>query len=113
MHTLKYSLKYAPFLGSKHGHIQNAAYNLATSSLVSVRSWLHLTCVTLQIEDAFYHLPNPYPEEQIVGVIKQTLAVVDESGRQVPLSEVTCIASAWCATTHCLVSQANNPSSGI
>ena len=42
----------------------------------------------LQIEDAFYQLPNPYPEEEIVGVVKQTLAIVDESGRQVPLSEV-------------------------
>ena len=49
----------------------------------------------LQIEDAFYQLPNPYPEDEIVGVVKQTLAIVDETGRQVPLSEVmqhTCAA---------------------
>lgn len=42
----------------------------------------------MQIEDAFYQLPNPYPEEQIVGVVKQTLSLVDETARQVPLSEV-------------------------
>lgn len=42
----------------------------------------------LQIEDAFYFLPNPFPEGNIVGVVKQTLGLVDGSSRQVPLSEV-------------------------
>ncbi|KAL0020529.1 hypothetical protein WJX79_005453 [Trebouxia sp. C0005] len=41
-----------------------------------------------QIEDAFYFLPNPYPEGNIVGVVKQTLGLVDGSSRQVPLSEL-------------------------
>lgn len=42
----------------------------------------------MQIEDAFYFLPNPFPEGNIVGVVKQTLGLVDGSSRQVPLSEV-------------------------
>lgn len=42
----------------------------------------------MQIEDAFYQLPNPYPVEEVVGVVKQTLSLVDEAMRQVPLSEV-------------------------
>ncbi|DBA84449.1 TPA: hypothetical protein ACH3X1_006082 [Trebouxia sp. C0004] len=41
-----------------------------------------------QIEDAFYFLPNPFPEGNIVGVVKQTLGLVDGSSRQVPLSEL-------------------------
>ncbi|DBA67434.1 TPA: hypothetical protein ACH3X2_001720 [Trebouxia sp. C0005] len=40
-----------------------------------------------QGEDAFYFLPNPFPEGVEVGVTKQTLAIVDDSNRQVPLSE--------------------------
>ena len=44
--------------------------------------------VLMQIEDAFYFLPNPFPEGNIVGVVKQTLGLVDGSSRQVPLSEV-------------------------
>ncbi|KAL0040880.1 hypothetical protein WJX79_008506 [Trebouxia sp. C0005] len=39
-------------------------------------------------EDAFYFLPNPFPEGVEVGVTKQTLAIVDDSNRQVPLSEL-------------------------
>lgn len=42
----------------------------------------------MQIEDAFYFLPNPFPLGNIVGVVKQTLGLVDGSSRQVPLSEV-------------------------
>ena len=42
----------------------------------------------MQIEDAFYFLPNPFPAGNIVGVVKQTLGLVDGSSRQVPLSEV-------------------------
>lgn len=42
----------------------------------------------MQIEDAFYFLPNPFPVGNIVGVVKQTLGLVDGSSRQVPLSEV-------------------------
>ena len=50
----------------------------------------------LQVEDAFYSLSNPFPEGVEVGVTKQTLAIVDETSRQVPLSEV-CNASAGAA----------------
>lgn len=42
----------------------------------------------MQVEDAFYFLPNPFPEGIMVGVVKQTLGLVDSSSRQVPLSEV-------------------------
>lgn len=57
----------------------------ATCTLLCCWPSVHF-CV--QIEDAFYQLPNPYPEQEIVGVVKQTLAVVDETDQQVPLSEV-------------------------
>ena len=46
------------------------------------------SCKLLQVEDAFYVLPNLFPEGVKVGVTKQTLAIVDDSNRQVPLSEV-------------------------
>lgn len=56
---------------------------------------MHATCYSPpmqlkpgQVEDALYFLPNPYPENQMVGVTKQTLAIVDDSNRQVPLSEL-------------------------
>lgn len=42
----------------------------------------------VQVEDALYFLPNPFPEDQLVGVTKQTLAIVDDTNREVPLSEV-------------------------
>lgn len=45
-------------------------------------------CGFVQVEDAFYFLPNPFPEDKLVGVVKQTLGLVDSSTRQVPLSEV-------------------------
>ena len=51
--------------------------------------------VLMQIEDAFYFLPNPFPEGKIVGVVKQTLGLVDGSSRQVPLSEVH-VTSVFC-----------------
>lgn len=41
-----------------------------------------------QVEDALYFLPNPFPEGKMVGVVKQTLGLVDSSSRQVPLSEL-------------------------
>ena len=47
-------------------------------------------CLPLQVEDAMYFLPNPFPEESLVGVTKQTLAIVDDTDREVPLSEVSC-----------------------
>ena len=40
------------------------------------------------MEDALYFLPNPFPKDQLVGVTKQTLAIVDDTNREVPLSEV-------------------------
>ena len=42
----------------------------------------------VQVEDALYFVPNPFPEDQLVGVTKQTLAIVDDTTRAVPLSEV-------------------------
>ncbi|KAL3145704.1 hypothetical protein ABBQ32_003237 [Trebouxia sp. C0010 RCD-2024] len=41
-----------------------------------------------QVEDALYFLPNPFPENKLVGVTKQTLAIVDDTNRSVPLSEL-------------------------
>lgn len=42
----------------------------------------------LQVEDAMYFLPNPFPEGRLVGVTKQSLAIIDDADRAVPLSEV-------------------------
>ncbi|KAK9803782.1 hypothetical protein WJX73_007235 [Symbiochloris irregularis] len=38
--------------------------------------------------NAFYHLPNPYPEGEMIAKISQKSNIVDENGRDVPLSEV-------------------------
>lgn len=53
-----------------------------------------------QVEDALYFLPNPFPEDQLVGVTKQTLAIVDDSNREVPLSEVWSCSLAPYAFSH-------------
>lgn len=36
----------------------------------------------------FFELPNPYPEDSAVAVVRQSSQLVDETGRLVPLSEV-------------------------
>ena len=44
----------------------------------------------LQIEDAFYFLPSPYPEGKTVGAVRHTSAILNKAtSQEVPLSEVS------------------------
>ena len=53
-----------------------------------------LDAAVLQIEDAFYFLPSPYPEGKTVGAVRHTSAILDQAtGREVPLSEVGSLTS--------------------
>ena len=54
----------------------------------SGKNGCYVSHAAVQVEDALYFVPNPFPEDQLVGVTKQTLAIVDDTTREVPLSEV-------------------------
>ena len=59
-----------------------------SSGLKCCHTCVNIGSCAVQVEDALYFLPNPFPEDQLVGVTKQTLAIVDDTNREVPLSEV-------------------------
>ena len=43
----------------------------------------------MQVSDAWYTLPNPYPEGQAVGAVKHTSTILNKAtAQEVPLSEV-------------------------
>ena len=44
----------------------------------------------MQVSDAWYTLPSPYPEGQTVGAVKHTSSILNAAtSQEVPLSEVT------------------------
>lgn len=54
---------------------------------LSVTVIMQASCLVQVIND-YYTLANPYPS-RVVAIINQTSQIVDETGRPVPLSEVS------------------------
>ena len=83
-----------------HSHFESEMHKISLCTQVKVQHgaalqflWLQQfknlnNCNMVQVVNWFYELPDPYPLDQEVAVVRQTSQIVDESGRPVPLSEV-------------------------